>query len=125
MSEQAFRDKLSEALGRELVLRKEIERLQGAKGQEMTDLDDLRVSVEAVRDENDDLSKRKQLILDLWRAVQDARAEANAWKHANAMQPVTAEELTHALGNKPSFTLEVWVKAMLDELGPLYRQRKP
>jgi hypothetical protein len=38
--------------------------------------------------------------------------------------PVTAEELTHALGNKPSFTLEVWVKAMLEELGPLYRQRK-
>jgi hypothetical protein len=66
MSEQAFRDKLAEALGRELVLRKELA----------------------------------------------------------AYEPVTAEELAHALGNKPSFTLEVWVKAMLDELGPLYRQRK-
>jgi hypothetical protein len=121
MSEQAFRDKLSEALGRELVLRKEIERLQGAKGQEMTDLDDLRKRVEI----SDDSMPDMDLIRDLWRWGQEQAAEATAWKHANAFEPVTAEELTHALGNKPSFTLEVWVKAMLDELGPLYRQRKP
>jgi hypothetical protein len=63
--------------------------------------------------------------LKLRAAMEDAQAEANAWKHAHAFEPVTAEELTHALGNKPSFTLEVWVKAMLDELGPLYRQSKP
>jgi hypothetical protein len=94
----------------------------------MTDtIDDLRKRAEewlADKPSKPDWAGEEELIRDLWAWGQEQAAEANAWKHANAMEPVTAEELTHALGNKPSFTLEVWVKAMLDELGPLYRQRK-
>jgi ABC-type xylose transport system substrate-binding protein len=54
----------------------------------------------------------------LQRAVENAQAEANAWKHANAFEPVTAEELDVVLMDADR------AGRLIEILGPLYRQRK-
>jgi hypothetical protein len=88
----------------------------------MTDLDDLnlRKRVEI----SDDSMPDMDLIRDLWRAVQDARAEANAWKHANAFEPVTAEQLDYCMHDNWKEDRSL-ADSIIRILGPLYRQRKP
>jgi hypothetical protein len=82
--------------------------------------------------DHDDLRKRVEhwlkceregspLIRDLWAWGQEKDAEATAWKHANAFEPVTAEELAEALGYDYATVEEFQI---VRKLGPLYRQRK-
>jgi predicted NACHT family NTPase len=85
-------------------------------------------------DKLDDLRKRwlawhqnvpdDELMDDMWRAVQEQAAEAKAWKHANAFEPLTREQLVAALSSiNPGMT---WAaEAILEHIGTLYRQRRP
>jgi hypothetical protein len=85
----------------------------------MTDkMDDLRKRVAAYFD-SEASEPAGRLILDLLAWGQEQAAEAKAWKHANAVEPLTAEELAEAVGFASKFTAE----KVLAEL-PLYK-RKP
>jgi hypothetical protein len=66
-----------------------------------------------------------RLILDLLAWGQEQAAEAKAWKHANAFEPVTAEELAELLKVRVG-PADNWARHIIQKLGPeLYRQRKP
>jgi hypothetical protein len=56
-------------------------------------MDDLRKRVEHFEPISDSAAVVERLVNDLWAWGQEQAAEAKAWKHANAMVPVTAEEL--------------------------------
>jgi hypothetical protein len=103
----------------------------GEREREMPDtFDDLRERVEDWEADEHTLHDGNDMILirDLWRAVQDARAEANAWKHANAMVPLTAEELAEAMKvatAEDALVARGVALTIIESLGPLYRQSKP
>jgi hypothetical protein len=82
------------------------------------DRDNLRNRVEEWIGQDFDGAMTGELISDLWRWGQEQAAEATAWKHANAFEPVTAEELDVVLMDADR------AGRLIEILGPLYRQRK-
>jgi hypothetical protein len=103
----------------------------------MTDHDDLRRRVERVVSlaQGPTYTELSQLIRDLWRAVEEREADIQHQKdrayiasveRANAFEPVTAEELRHIIARATDgFQLDRDItRDLMEQLGPLYLQRK-